>query len=124
MLSKMKSFGILYLMVKKSDSGATRQPSSTPMDKRGTTSTVSGIDVSVYNNLFMSMALSMSWQLAIAVIVPIVGGYLIDQKVGTSPWLTLTGLVVAMVLTCVVLWRTVREANAKVASLQPKGGKK
>ena len=70
------------------------------------------------------MALSMSWQLAIAVIVPIVGGYLIDQKVGTSPWLTLTGLVVAMVLTCVVLWRTVREANAKVASLQPKGGKK
>lgn len=70
------------------------------------------------------MVLNMSWQLAIVVIVPIVGGYLLDQRLGSSPWLVLAGLVVAVLATCGVLWRTLREANNRMAAMQPKGGKK
>lgn len=84
----------------------------------------SPVDPTVYNSLFVAMVLNMSWQLAIVVIVPIVGGYLLDQRLHSSPLLVLAGLVVAVLATCGVLWRTVREANSSVAALQLKGGKK
>lgn len=45
----------------------------------------------------VAMALSMAWQLALVVIVPIVGGYMLDQHYHKSPILTLAGLVVALV---------------------------
>lgn len=84
----------------------------------------SSADPAAYNNLFVSMTLGMSWQLAIAVIVPIIAGYMLDQRFGSTPWLVLTGLAVAVLATCGILWRTVKEANRRVAALQPKGGKK
>ena len=82
------------------------------------------VDSAAYNGLFVSMVLGMSWQLALAVIVPIIGGYLLDQHFGSSPWLVLSGLAVAVLATCGILWRTVQEANRRVATLEPKGGKK
>jgi hypothetical protein len=81
-------------------------------------------DPGVYNNLFIGMVLNMSWQLAVVVIVPIVGGYLLDQKLGSSPWLVLTGLAIAVLATCGLLWYTVRIANGRVAALSSKGTKK
>lgn len=82
------------------------------------------VDMAAYNSVFVSMVLGMSWQLAIAVIIPIIGGYMLDQHFNSSPWLVLSGLVVAVLATCGILWRTVQEANRRVAALQPKGGKK
>jgi len=100
-----------------------RQPQSDkPVQKAGGVS--SSIDPAVYNSMFVSMVLNMSWQLAIVVIVPIVGGYMLDQRLHSSPVLVLSGLVVAVLATCGILWRTVKLANSRVAALQPKVGKK
>jgi F0F1-type ATP synthase assembly protein I len=60
------------------------------------------------------MALDMSWRLALAVLLPVIGGYELDQKLETSPWLLLTGFVLALAGVALVMWRTV-----KVASKQP-----
>jgi len=100
-----------------------RQPQSDkPVQKAGGASP--SIDPAVYNSMFVGMVLNMSWQLAIVVIVPIMGGYMLDQRLHSSPVLVLSGLVVAVLATCGVLWRTVQLANNRVAALQPKGGKK
>lgn len=46
---------------------------------------------------FAGAAIGMGWQLAVVVLIPIIGGYKLDQMTGTTaPWLTLTGLVVAL----------------------------
>lgn len=76
-------------------------------------------DLAAQRNLFVSMALNMSWQLAVVVIVPIVGGYMLDQRYHFTPWLTLTGLVVAAIGVFGVLSRTVAEANEHTGS--PRG---
>ena len=99
-----------------------RQPQSDkPVQKAGATSS---IDPAAYNSMFVGMVLNMSWQLAIVVIVPILGGYMLDQRLHSSPVLVLLGLVIAVIATCGVLWRTVQLANSRVAALQPKGDKK
>jgi F0F1-type ATP synthase assembly protein I len=76
------------------------------------------VDPSVYTTLLVSMVLSMSWQLAIIVIVPIVGGYLLDQKLASSPIFVFVGLAIAILGMVGLLRRTVQVANAKVATLQ------
>ena len=104
---------------------ARHQPQSiTSVPKATGVTTPSSVDPSVYSSLFVGMVLSMSWQLAIVVIVPIVGGHVLDQHLHSSPVFTLVGLVIAMLATCGVLWRTLRSANSKVAALEPKDGKK
>ena len=53
---------------------------------------------------FFVAVLNMSWQLALVVLVPIVGGYQLDKTLGTSPLLTLVGFFIAMVGTAGVVW--------------------
>jgi F0F1-type ATP synthase assembly protein I len=60
---------------------------------------------------FFIAAANMSWQLAIVVLVPIVGGFKLDQKLDTSPWLVIIGFVVAMAGTGLVIWQTLQAAN-------------
>jgi F0F1-type ATP synthase assembly protein I len=64
------------------------------------------------SSIFISMALDMSWRLAVAVLVPMVGGYELDQKLNSSPVLTIIGFVLAMLGFALVLWRTFVAANA------------
>lgn len=45
---------------------------------------------------FTGAAIGMSWQLAIIVLVPILGGYKLDQSTGSTPLWTLVGLTVAL----------------------------
>ena len=59
--------------------------------------------------LFISSAVSMSWQMALAVLIPIVGGYYLDQHFKTSPGLTLGGVVVALILVTLIVRHTVNE---------------
>jgi hypothetical protein len=53
----------------------------------------------------MAAALTMSWQLAVVVLVPIIGGFELDQKLNTLPALTIVGFVVAMAGMGAVVWR-------------------
>ncbi len=53
----------------------------------------------------------MSWRLAIVVLVPIIGGFKLDQHWHAAPWLTIGGFVVALAGTALVLWRMLQEVN-------------
>ena len=57
------------------------------------------------------MALNMTWQLAIAVLVPVGAGVLLDHALGTSGVYTYVGLGVALLLSGVVMWHTMQVAN-------------
>ncbi len=46
-----------------------------------------------------------------AVLVPILGGHLLDQKLGTEPWITVAGFATAMILMIVVVKRMLKQLN-------------
>jgi F0F1-type ATP synthase assembly protein I len=64
-------------------------------------------------NLFLIMALNMTWQLAIVVLLPVVGGYYLDQHFGTTPILVIIGAVIAVLGVAGVLRRVVMMAGTK-----------
>lgn len=62
-------------------------------------------------SLFLTLALNMSWQLALAVLVPIVGGVELDKKLHMHNVLLFVGLALAVLLSTVVMWRAMQTAN-------------
>lgn len=62
-------------------------------------------------SLFIVLAINMTWQLAIAVLLPLLGGYYLDQRLGTEPWLLIAGSVLAALGVVGVLVNIVRLAN-------------
>ena len=80
---------------------------------------VSPITKTQARQLFLSAALSMSWQMAIAVLVPIVGGYELDKSLKTTPAFTILGLVIAMILCALVVSRAL-----KAVTFPKEGGNK
>jgi hypothetical protein len=61
--------------------------------------------------IFMAAVLGMSWQLAIVVLLPLIGGYELDQHFKSTPAWTAVGSVVAVCGVVAVLINTVREVN-------------
>lgn len=57
------------------------------------------------------MALNMSWQLALAVLVPVIAGAELDKSAGTSHLYTFIGLAIAVLVSAVVMWRAMQTAN-------------
>jgi len=57
------------------------------------------------------MALNMSWQLAIVILVPIIGGVMLDKAIGDKHVFLFVGLLIALIGMSVVLWRTLQVAN-------------
>ena len=54
---------------------------------------------------FLAASFNMSWQLAIVVLVPIVGGFELDKKLGSLPALTIVGFILAMAGMALIVWR-------------------
>ncbi len=81
------------------------------MKKKNHKNSSSGLDNSA-QKLFMTSALSMSWQLAIAVLVPLIAGLYIDDHFKTTPLWTLIGLIVGVAMAVVVVWRAVVDFNS------------
>lgn len=52
---------------------------------------------------FVAAALSMGWQMAIIVLVPVIGGHELDIHLKTSPYLMILGFVIAIVGTVLLL---------------------
>ncbi len=69
---------------------------------------------------FIMAAMDMSWRLAVVVLVPIIGGFEIDQRVHTTPLLTILGFLLAMGGMALVLKRMLVEVSQ---SSNPKPGK-
>lgn len=63
------------------------------------------------SSVFIGMALDMSWRLAIVVLVPIIGGFELDQRFKLTPLLTITGFAVAMIGMALVLWQMMQTVN-------------
>ena len=57
--------------------------------------------------------LYIGWTLAGAMTLGTLGGYWLDQKLGTTPWLLITGAVLGMVGGFVELIRAVNKLNQK-----------
>ena len=55
--------------------------------------------------------LSMSWQMAVAVLVPTVGGYQLDDHFKTTPYLTLIGLMLAVLGPVLIIRQALRNLN-------------
>lgn len=96
---------------------ATAAPTSL---KSGTSVTPSNSDAA--RNQFYAAALSMSWQLALVVLVPLLGGFKLDQHLHSLPLWTGLGFAVAMVGMVLVVRRqlqlfdpTVTKANIENA---------
>jgi F0F1-type ATP synthase assembly protein I len=85
----------------------TTAPSKTPSPESGTTKKTDRSTSAV----FMSMALDMSWRLAIVVLVPIIGGFELDKHLHTTPLLTIVGFILAMAGMAFVMWQTLQAAN-------------
>ncbi len=68
--------------------------------------------------LFISSVISMSWQMAVAVLVPVVGGYYLDRHFNSAPWITLFGLMLGVILCVMIVRRAVHNIPGFV-----KGGK-
>ncbi|HTE22795.1 MAG TPA: AtpZ/AtpI family protein [Candidatus Limnocylindria bacterium] len=73
---------------------------------------------------FFTAALTMSWQLALTVVIPVVAGVKLDQKLDTSPSLTLAGFFLAAFAACTVVWNTVKGVNKLQAEEDAKGSKR
>jgi F0F1-type ATP synthase assembly protein I len=63
---------------------------------------------------FIGASLSMSWQLAVVVLVPIIGGYKLDQHFNSSPVWVIIGFLVAMAGFFMVIHRALKELNSTV----------
>lgn len=91
----------------------TKAPASTPSPKQGENKLNTLVDKTANpGSAFISLALDMSWRLAIVVLVPVVGGFELDKKLNTAPLLTIVGFVFAMVGMALVLRRMLIVANA------------
>jgi len=60
---------------------------------------------------FFAAAMSMGWQLAVVVVIPIVGGYYLDQRLDKSATWEIVGFVVALLGFIVVVRRQLLDFN-------------
>lgn len=63
--------------------------------------------------IFVIAALDMSWRLAIAVLVPIIGGFELDKQLESTPALTIIGFLLAMAGLFFILKRTLATADER-----------
>jgi F0F1-type ATP synthase assembly protein I len=64
---------------------------------------------------FIGATLTMSWQLAIVVLVPVIGGFEIDKHFGSSPVGTIIGFLIAMVGFGLVVKKTLDENSVDLS---------
>ena len=62
------------------------------------------------------LALNMSWQLLIVVVVPILGGHYADEHFKLSPWCTVAGMVLSLLGMVTVVKLTLKELNTYMKS--------
>lgn len=64
-------------------------------------------------SIVVGLTLSMGWQLALVVLIPVVGGHILDNRLHphATPVLTLAGLLLAICGMIIVVRRTLKELN-------------
>lgn len=89
----------------------TKAPELTPSPSR-TNKARAVADTKSASQVFVSMAIDMSWRLAVAVLAPIIVGAELYKHAKDNPLYLLGGLVVAIILAIIVVKRSYDEANS------------
>ena len=68
------------------------------------------------SNRSITQALGLAWELGYTVAIPIIifalGGRMLDTKLGSSPWMLLAGIGVALMISgTAVYWKTIKIMN-------------
>lgn len=84
------------------------------MTKKDKSVTKSIISVSNPRRDFYLAATNMSWQLAIVVLVPVIGGFKIDERFDSLPVWTFIGFILAMIGMAVVVWHQLQLLSPKL----------
>lgn len=80
-----------------------KTPSMTPSPD-ALSKSEAGVDRSKSDrSIFIAAVLNLTWQMAIVVLVPIVGGYYLDKYFHTVPLITIVGFVVSSFCVAIVL---------------------
>ena len=72
--------------------------------------------------VFISAVTDMTWQLALVVLIPVIGGYKLDEHFKTSPLWLIVGAIIALVGSFAVLRRILAQLNQSF--LHPEAKKK
>lgn len=86
----------------------TKAPKSTPTPKTGHNKVIPKVGDKKPSTVFLVLALDITWRLAIVVLVPIIGGFELDQKLNSLPLLTIVGFIIAMIGAGLVMYRTLK----------------
>ncbi len=78
------------------------------VDKKSSPAKISAFDPADPRQLFVSSAISMSWQMAASFLVPILGSFYLGQYLKIN-WLVWIGFLIGIILTVFVVKRTVNE---------------
>lgn len=89
----------------------TAVPKTTPQVEGGKTRKNKHDQAASQKNVFLYMALNMSWQLAVVVLLPVIAGAKLDKAVGTSNLYVFIGLALAAAGSVIVIWRAMQTAN-------------
>ncbi len=65
---------------------------------------------------FFVAAMNMSWQLAVVVLVPLVGGFKIDERYSSLPVATLIGFGIAMIGMTMIVFRQIQLYSPKIVT--------
>ena len=71
------------------------------------------------SSVTLGLALNMAWQLAIVVLVPIIGGHYIDNQRGNGSIGTIIGLAIASIGMIVVIRQTLSQLNESMKLKEP-----
>ncbi len=93
-------------------STSSRPALHTPTSNRGGENTPSQ-KASASTQTSAAIALSMSWQLLVTLVLPLVGGHYLDVRYGATPLWTIVGGLVAIV-GCIVVVRQAMQQLAEV----------
>jgi hypothetical protein len=95
------------------------KPTSKAYDAQDLGSDLSLGQISTDRQEFFVAVGMMSWQLAIVVLVPIVGGFKLDGLLGSSPACTVVGFVLAMIGMSLVVWRQLVKFSPPALPVKP-----
>jgi F0F1-type ATP synthase assembly protein I len=73
---------------------------------------------------FIGEAFGLGWRLVVAFIVPVAIGIWVDKEKSTKPAYTLVGVFIALVVSVLIIQRTVKGVNADLNQQLRKGNKR
>lgn len=102
----------------------TAKPTNAPTSTRGGKTDTELQRSAAARQQFFAAAANMSWQLAIVVLVPVIGGFKLDQHLHSAPLWTITGFGLAIIGMGMVVWRQLQLFSPPITPADIESAKK